>query len=680
MKKIMFILYSLIFILFSFICIYLYGTLEGTYFIPFHNVFQINDIPMFHDISREEVISKIEQISKEEKVNIYQIQYSSDENGIDNRVCYCSIGDESLFLKKFNTINSEVPLFDPSYKVTTLPMSESLNFKGFWTYIESNNITRLNSTLARFNIKNITLSKSYMNRYMVYNLLRVISMSGIITPIIILFLLLISANTCFIIFKYKDIAIEKLYGYSNFKILISLLNSNLKIKLYAFGISIVFQCIYLYFYNFYVNFNKYILFFIILAILFNLILSIFTFISILMTNFIKIHDMIKNKLPILFLQINNLFFKIVFSIFIILFFCNNIQDLSTLNAKMENNYYWDMLKSYYNLSYGGYNDNYQNMSSISKKLFNILDNKQGILIHPAYTNYYDNPISPYYGNVIFVNKNYLKLQPVIDLYGNELDIDKITDSSEIILVPQKYKVNEKDIIKLYNDYYNFNKYDILKDNNIVKEEIIYIEDNQKFFLFNPSYSPQTNNYAIDPLIVIVDSKSFSDSWYLEVMSQFDFKAYINYETYTINDLEKDIEYLNARNIIHPILSYGSDIAEYIIDLKDNITKNMVLNFLCISIEIFVLSFFVIIYMEKNKKCNFIKAINGYDFYSIHNNFLIILFLTQLISILFSLFYLKLLIKGFGIFILLYIIFEFTYSIFLILYINRFNVSNILKNS
>lgn len=104
-----------------------------------------------------------------------------------------------------------------------------------------------------------------------------------------------------------------------------------------------------------------------------------------------------------------------------------------------------------------------------------------------------------------VNKNYLKANPVYDVYGQAFELND-NDKDYIILVPEKFKRNEQEIITLH-------KANADSEQNI---KIIWIKNEQAFFSYNLNIEPEKGNLVTDPILTIISDEN--SPWYMNIVS------------------------------------------------------------------------------------------------------------------------------------------------------------------
>lgn len=121
---------------------------------------------------------------------------------------------------------------------------------------------------------------------------------------------------------------------------------------------------------------------------------------------------------------------------------------------------------------------------------------------------------------ISVNNNYLKLNPAYDLNGKPIFAEENALEFKV-LVPEKYKTMEQELFEHYTEELTFLHYynqdletsGIEGAHEAVHEplpvEIIFIENGQKFFMYDSSYNKYVNEYIEDPIIKIVTSANVS---------------------------------------------------------------------------------------------------------------------------------------------------------------------------
>lgn len=130
---------------------------------------------------------------------------------------------------------------------------------------------------------------------------------------------------------------------------------------------------------------------------------------------------------------------------------------------------------------------------------------------------FDENIDPN-GKSITVSVSYFKVNPIETVNGTPIESCLKEDENTLnILVPVKYKDREEEIIALYKSFFFFQKISV---GNIYNEDagrplnsilesdlnvnIIYVNDDQNYFTFNPTVVKENNNLIVDPMVIIYD--------------------------------------------------------------------------------------------------------------------------------------------------------------------------------
>lgn len=213
---------------------------------------------------------------------------------------------------------------------------------------------------------------------------------------------------------------------------------------------------------------------------------------------------------------------------------------SNSTVKTNENDKWEKYSNYYStvVQYSGENDGGKKYLEIARKsaeLFPVLEENVGAFVMDAYnyqsndsegtplykwnTLHYPEEIDPN-GRSIRVSKNYFRHNPINASNDVNLEEQIIYDDMVLnILVPEKYKNKEEQIIKAYLENFYFEKVtaenhyneeagikeklEISKDD--LKINIIYVKDNQKYFTFRKDCAPLTDNMIEDPIVQIYTS-------------------------------------------------------------------------------------------------------------------------------------------------------------------------------
>jgi putative ABC transport system permease protein len=122
-----------------------------------------------------------------------------------------------------------------------------------------------------------------------------------------------------------------------------------------------------------------------------------------------------------------------------------------------------------------------------------------------------------------VNTNYLRAFPVLDASGRQVEVDE-TSSAWIVLVPEKYRAQQADIINHFqcqrtgcdggNGVAGFEQalFGKSTSNALAHQSvsIVWTEDKQEIFSFDPNIAPESGNLVNDPIIEVMTSANSLD--------------------------------------------------------------------------------------------------------------------------------------------------------------------------
>ena len=244
------------------------------------------------------------------------------------------------------------------------------------------------------------------------------------------------------------------------------------------------------------------------------------------------------------------FVAVMLSVALFLFGCGKHNE----NVEDDNDSRWRECKQIYTtvVQNSGEDDStekYLEIAERSNRLFQLLEKNVGVFVMDA-QNYqdvdgegtpcyemngqkYPVEINPY-GQSIRVSKNYFKFNPIQTLDGSNLIEQIIYDDLTLnVLVPEKYKQMEEQIIEAYRADFYFQKVTAANDYNemagikaradISEEElkvhIIYVKDGQRYFTFRQDCAVKLDNWITDPVVQIYTSNvhcnyahSFMSQW------------------------------------------------------------------------------------------------------------------------------------------------------------------------
>lgn len=728
MKKILTFLISVVYLITSFIIIK-YFKINELNNITYKNTVEILVTDWQKDDNVEKKLEYIEQFAITQNTNIYKLVFKPKiESEKQKIIIYSAIGNKIDFENKFKLdesiefknnyytedfISTEVTndinqigildLFTQDYLIEVRPFSfaKQENIRGTYL-IQSNDLNKIENIKSEFKALGFDINSSESNKIS-EEIIDIVNKEVVITLGILLILILLCL-LYYVLLRYKELSIKKLFGYSNKNLIFKQLISDIfKICLTSLSAVILILLIYIYKYNKLSNLLSLSNIWILVQLITTLIVILLSIFPILMIYFIDIVQMLKNRKPIGLMQILNYGSRIIFSTCLLVILMNVFLSYKSLLIQNPNKEKWKSTKNYtfYEYSYELSQDTIQKteyeLGIKSQQLFKLNNSEGALLINPsdkiiAESNgviINENDYYPDNGNSIIINSNYLKENPIYDIYNKRVDVNNEYGDYLIILVPIKYKNDEKEILDIYKKWYQFKRYideDINNEKNgiekiehpEVKVELIYIQDNQKTFLYNPTLEKENNNYSVNSILLIANSENMGGDSYLSYMTGgFFFPKVTNINNPYI-ELTEDISKTDLQDTIISTPLLYSKIDKYLFDLQQKINANIFLALLLLLVEIIILTFIVLNYLERNKIVNSLKMIHGYSFFKRHYKFISIVSLTfipmTIIGILLNTQYLKNILT----FIMLYIILSFIFIILLIKVLENKKARNVLK--
>ncbi|WP_184182621.1 hypothetical protein [Paenibacillus sp. JGP012] len=346
--------------------------------------------------------------------------------------------------------------------------------------------------------------------------------------------------------RIKINAVKKVLGFSTFRMVTSALRQLILMQIFIIPVILIIHFVY------FLNLGNlipryfYVLFIFLLGIgILNLIMLLITQFSL---KYIDINLMIKNKIYSNRLNMSLYAVKILLILSITVAASIFSQNLVEYKEALNNYDKFTKLGDYYT-SIGYNSDEYEkalrdkdllvkygnsvkeivqhysnsaqlyvhDVSSILPRLSPSLLERQGITIEDV--------LSDFKKNYLILNKRFLKdFTTIKDSHGRNINFDNIDQPT--ILVPEKQKQHEKQIIEFYvqryNSLSNYNvnyglessKVDLIKSINV-----IYISDGFKPELLGKSYKGELSGEEIKDPIILVDQGKFDNLYYFDQLNQ-----------------------------------------------------------------------------------------------------------------------------------------------------------------
>lgn len=639
-----------------------------------------------NNISAKDFISDIEKTASDENLSIKRVVYTPLDNGKKQKIIYYvynSVSDSNQFLsnlplssgrrlqdcdgtdKFLSNMKSEdsnqvgqINLFDNSNVIEIRPMSamESHIYGTDFVLSTKSKVAAKNfATALSLNYNFNCTVNSENDVYSVSdNLLLYLACFGLIFSLCVLTAI---AFLYYIIFRFKEIVIRKMFGSENKNIIHRILITDcVPMLCFAILLSAAATFVYLIFYNGLARFGTFILLWLIcqllLAILFLIVFCIFAQV----VRKAKSSVALKNKKPLLLIKRSNYAIKILFSITAVVLFAVSSQNLYILTRQNSNISKWDKTKNYAVIGFNvddsvmeNYKAEYQ-FNCKMQHLFHLLNNN-GAMLFSASSYYYDQNNNQYnqfpsyspYKCSVCINNNYLKLNSIYDLNGNKINISDENTTDMTILVPEKYKTSIQKIKKLYQAYHTYGYYgardrytqltgkklnydptdkqQVLSHHEPLGLNIIYVKNNQGYFTYDPNVCKSTNNTIVDPIAMITNNSNGELYLYSSYVSRNEFRAKVSDYNNPLKSVNQSIIKAGLKDNIVLVTSLYDTVGEYMYNTKNQIAIEISVMLTALAIVILIVIFSTLNYLEESKCINAVKWIHGFSFIKRHYNYL-----------------------------------------------------------
>lgn len=453
--------------------------------------------------------------------------------------------------------------------------------------------------------------------------------------------------------RYKAFAVYKLFGDENRRLLRKILQKCL--ILFALGEAIGFavMTLGLYLYN---QLSYYLSFLLLwagvqIAIVFLSVLLVL-FLSYLLIKRMRVSQMLNNKKPAKSNKLLNYITKFIFSVVIIGVFISGAQNMIYLIQSNKNAGRWQETTQFayiYNVGQvkileNGAVDQQEQLEQAKalKRLFVLTNNRGGVFIAPSRNEYLIPPASPEeaatqnqipeydpYRKSVEVNNHYLKRNPILDVNGKAVDLPDEETPIITLLVPEKYRDCEAEILRLYAENITFHTYE-LEDNCLhlargtnsqndpiphepPKIKIIYVKNNQHYFTYNPNCCKETNNELIDPIAIVKNNSSFNYDDCLDKMASGCYFAIVDDMNHPKDSLLPLIREANAESIAF-VESVYKQIDKNMYDMKMQFILQAAVMVVSFSVLIVLILTLTANYIEEHMAQIAVKKLHGFSFF------------------------------------------------------------------
>ncbi|ACK41086.1 bacteriocin-associated integral membrane family protein [Listeria monocytogenes] len=330
------------------------------------------------------------------------------------------------------------------------------------------------------------------------------------------------------------------------------------------------------------------------------------------------------------------------------------QSLQTLNTRLANMDVWNDAKNIFKVNVGVLPENIQDDLKADRKLNDKLNAfyKEGTakkemflmysnnftrvendtFLYETYLNKISEINSPE-GNSVEIDFNYLKLNPIKSVQGQNVENEAIINDKVLnIIVPMSKKEFEKDIKKAYLDHFYFQKVELANMYNealnrpvleISKDDlsinIIYAENNQDYFSYDSSAGDLRTGNITDPIAIIYTGNIDSSSIGAHVTSSVYFVDKTKGDAF--NAILPLINNSNAREITN-VTSVYQEVSSELTALKWQIYQQSIGTIILAISSYSFMILLVLSYYRENLYKQLIYHVFGYSFWKSSKWFII----------------------------------------------------------
>lgn len=413
---------------------------------------------------------------------------------------------------------------------------------------------------------------------------------------IILTLFLFFSSICFAFSKRRDIVIKKANGYSEFSIFISTFLKELIIIpiicLATYLLSGGLVCVF--YPNSFLDYFIYGISDIVTYIILSMILFV---IACVYVQFKKNANEIRGNKPSRSLYCLAVIFRIIVSVVIAwgltlatdaITYRNNLVDSKDSFSPVCDNYAVLSLNT-------GSTDFYNNTDEYMEKcnkFIKELSSKHTIVIVDS-MEFMDSLED--YEQTIYINENYLKINPIYDTEGNLLNLTKVNSTYKTVLLPDNYSGT---LIDFANQ-------------NGIEINVVYYDSGQTFKTFNQYVGIESKGLIIDPIVMLIDdetlywkSQSLIGEQFLLIQCDSD-EPFDVFKT-TIDECGMSTVILEAQKL-DTIFNVA------ITNANVKVSQYSIISIMYLIVLILVTLFETTVYYENNKRILTIKKIHGYGY-------------------------------------------------------------------
>lgn len=267
---------------------------------------------------------------------------------------------------------------------------------------------------------------------------------------------------------------------------------------------------------------------------------------------------------------------------------------------------WIDHHSGYVVQYSAIDDNIPSEEKKVEQLTKHLLNKsEGVIVSSNNQQYNPKPrdISPTNGNVMIVNRNYLKYNRLKTVTGNIIEPD-LNPNVISILIPNN-RIDQKGAFKKQLASFVVFQHSLMSRKKHVKTpkfNFITYKDNQQIFNYTIG-SEIKDSISMNPIIV-VDNKFLSPNFYFAAVS----RGMIQFSN--LHELERNISELKLTSYIYGITDAKTRLSNFNIKLSRQLMAMILTILLSISQLIFIIIFISLAFLQNQRQRMAINKIFG----------------------------------------------------------------------
>ncbi|EJL29127.1 bacteriocin-associated integral membrane protein possibly involved in immunity [Brevibacillus sp. BC25] len=370
---------------------------------------------------------------------------------------------------------------------------------------------------------------------------------------------------------------------------------------------------------------------------------------------IKVVDVIKNRKQTNVIFALNTLLKIGCSIFLILVILSIWGQYHELSIKQENLKSWERSKDYgvfYPVKVGNDSEDVEKGSPKTTVtevtgLYPLLNRMGALYINAIAYEQQSLILNRESSGIrsISVNLNYLQEFPVYDIQNNPVGISEET-SDFILLVPEKYRDKEKDILDYFKKIRmgrmeaDGNLFKVVIPDSVRNQQltIIWTANDQKIFSFNPDVFRLENNMIVDPIIQVITEKNSLVADKANMMTggggrdPLKVKLINRDSQQTVKALETEMKRLKLDDNLTTLISVDQYVIEQIYDLQKQRDQLLFLSIGLVAGLIVLVVQNLSVFFNKFQRRFIVRRLFGTDFIKTYKEYLWFLLATWVIQI------------------------------------------------